>query len=534
MAEKYGIQYANLHGVTIDVEALRLIPEAIARAAEIAIFSRKNKSLSIGVRNPQNPHTVEQIASLKNSGYDTTSFLVSLQSLNHAWERYADAHSSAPEKKGVLDVNPDAIEALSKEITSHLDVQTKVLEIQASNNAEKVSHVIETAFGGALALGASDIHIEPEKHGIRLRYRLDGVLWDVTDLDQGIYKLLNSRLKLLSGLILNVRNEAQDGRFTFEIGDHALEVRTSVIPGAYGESIVMRLLDPNAFSFKLANLGLNDALHAAMVEELARPNGAIITTGPTGSGKTTALYAFMQEVHTAEKKIITIEDPVEYKLEGIVQTQVDDEYTFPVGLRAVLRQDPDIIMVGEIRDEETASLAINAALTGHLVLATVHTNSASGTVARLVDMGVEPFLLVSTLRVAIGQRLVRRLCDEKEEYSLSANEKSDLEKHVNLDMVMSTLKEESLVKDGANWGDVTFSHPKESADCEDGYKGRMGIHEVLTMSPSIKELVLQNATADQIEAQARKEGMLKMVEDGVYKAAKGLTSVEEVLRVVNE
>ena len=518
MAEKYGIQYANLHGVTIDVEALRLIPEAIARAAEIAIFSRKNKSLSIGVRNPQNPHTVEQIASLKNSGYDTTSFLVSLQSLNHAWERYADAHSSAPEKKGVLDVNPDAIEALSKEITSHLDVQTKVLEIQASNNAEKVSHVIETAFGGALALGASDIHIEPEKHGIRLRYRLDGVLWDVTDLDQGIYKLLNSRLKLLSGLILNVRNEAQDGRFTFEIGDHALEVRTSVIPGAYGESIVMRLLDPNAFSFKLANLGLNDALHAAMVEELARPNGAIITTGPTGSGKTTALYAFMQEVHTAEKKIITIEDPVEYKLEGIVQTQVDDEYTFPVGLRAVLRQDPDIIMIGEIRDRDVAETAVHAALTGHLVFSTLHTNSAAGAFPRLIDLGVDYRTLGSAFNIILGQRLVRTLCPHC---------KHERE---------ATTEEQKLIAQIMDEPVATHSlfEPKGCAECsESGYKGRVGIFEASRVDKAVEEAVIADPREENIQRAARPQGIPTMQQDGVAKVLAGITSLDELGRVVD-
>jgi len=314
LAEQQGVQYVDLHGITIDTDALRLIPEETARGAEIAIFLKRNKTLSVAVKNPKNPNTIAELEKLQSAGWTTTLYLASLRSLEHAWTRYQDAVATVAEQRGVLDVDPDAVDALSKEITSHLDVQTKILEMQASNNAEKVSHIIEIAFGGALALGASDIHIEPEKHGVRLRYRIDGVLWDVTDVDQSNYKLMNSRLKLLSGLTLNVKSEAQDGRFTFEIGQRALEVRTSVIPGAYGESIVMRLLDPDAMSFKLGNLGLNDALYSAMQEELKRPNGAIVTTGPTGSGKTTALYAFLQEVHTSEKKIITIEDPIEYNL----------------------------------------------------------------------------------------------------------------------------------------------------------------------------------------------------------------------------
>ncbi len=259
-------------------------------------------------------------------------------------------------------------------------------------------------------------------------------------------------------------------------------------------------------------------------------------TGPTGSGKSTTLYTILDLLNSPEVNISTIEDPIEYQMPRVNQSQVKPEigFTFAAGLRSLMRQDPDIIMVGEIRDEETSSLAINAALTGHLVLGTLHTNSAAGTIARLIDMGSESFLLVSTLRVAVGQRLVRKLSDDKVPYVLSKAQRDELAEHVDLDLVLSTLKEEKVVKADATWNDIPFYTPKENGETEDGYKGRMGIHEVLEISPTIKEMVMSEKTGDEIEKQARKEGMLTMMEDGMYKAARGLTSIEEVLRVINE
>lgn len=298
----------------------------------------------------------------------------------------------------------------------------------------------------------------------------------------------------------------------------------------------MRLLRENRSGFTLEGIGFHggslERVHGAM----RQTTGIILVTGPTGSGKTTTLYTVLDLLNTPEVNISTIEDPIEYQMPRVNQTQVkpDIGFTFASGLRSLMRQDPDIIMVGEIRDQETAGLAINAALTGHLVLATVHTNSASGTVARLLEMGVESFLLVSTLRVAVGQRLVRKLTEEKEAYTMSAAERKELERHGDLEKVLETLKEEGVVKKDATWSSIPFYRPKEGVDPEEAYKGRMGIHEVLTISPSIKEKVIAGATADEIEAIARKEGMLTMLEDGIYKAARGVTSIEEVLRVINE
>jgi len=309
-----------------------------------------------------------------------------------------------------------------------------------------------------------------------------------------------------------------------------------MLPVYYGEKVVMRLLRENRSGFSLEGIGFHGSTLERIHKATRATTGIILVTGPTGSGKSTSLYTILDLLNTPEVNISTVEDPIEYQMPRINQTQVkpDIGFTFATGLRSLMRQDPDIIMVGEIRDQETASLAINAALTGHLVLATVHTNSSAGTVARLIDMGVESFLLVSTLRVAIGQRLVRKLSDDKIPYSLTKAERDELAKHANLDLVLKTLKEEKIIHDKDTWNDITFYHPKESGDTEDGYHGRMGIHEVLEMSPTIKDMVMSHKTGDDIEVQSRKEGMLTMMEDGIYKAARGLTSIEEVLRVISE
>ena len=296
----------------------------------------------------------------------------------------------------------------------------------------------------------------------------------------------------------------------------------------------MRLLRENRSGFTLESMGFHgynlERVHAAMKQT----TGIILVTGPTGSGKTTSLYTVLDLLNTPEVNISTIEDPIEYQMPRINQTQVkpDIGFTFASGLRSLMRQDPDVIMIGEIRDKETANLAINAALTGHLVLATVHTNSAAGTVPRLIDMGVESFLLVSSLRVAVGQRLVRRLSDAKVPYTLTQDERNELAKHADLDRVLAAMKEEGMVKSDATWNNIPFYHPKTEGD--DAYKGRIGIHEVLAITPTIKDMVMTDATSDSIQEQARKEGMLTMLEDGIYKAARGITTVEEVLRVINE
>jgi type IV pilus assembly protein PilB len=399
-----------------------------------------------------------------------------------------------------------------------------------------VVRIVDTLLRHAIIQGASDIHIEPMENEVLVRYRIDGILNDAMKLPKIAAGTIVARLKVLSNLKLDQKRLPQDGRFKMEMDGQKVAFRVSMLPVYYGEKVVMRLLRENRTGFSLEGIGFHGSTLERIHKATRATTGIILVTGPTGSGKSTTLYTVLDLLNTPEVNISTVEDPIEYQMARVNQTQVkpDIGFTFAAGLRSLMRQDPDIIMVGEIRDQETASLAINAALTGHLVLATVHTNSSSGTIARLIDMGIESFLLVSTLRVAIGQRLVRKLADDKIGYILSKAERDELANHVNMDLVLATLKEEKIIKDDATWNDVTFFHPKEKGQTEDGYGGRMGIHEVLEMSPTIKDMVMAHKTGDELEAQARKEGMLTMMEDGIYKAARGLTSIEEVLRVISE
>lgn len=424
------------------------------------------------------------------------------------------------------------------------------LKMVSENNGEEASEadlkkmaedlpvvrIVDTLLRHAIIQGASDIHIEPMEEEVLVRYRIDGILNDAMKLPKIAASTIVARLKVLSNLKLDQKRLPQDGRFKMEMDGQKVAFRVSMLPVYYGEKIVMRLLRENRTGFSLEGIGFHGSTLERIHKATRATTGIILVTGPTGSGKSTSLYTILDLLNTPEVNISTVEDPIEYQMARVNQTQVkpDIGFTFAAGLRSLMRQDPDIIMVGEIRDQETASLAINAALTGHLVLATVHTNSSAGTIARLIDMGIESFLLVSTLRVAIGQRLVRKLADDKTSYILTKAEREELALHANLDFVLQTLKDEKIVHGDATWDTIPFFHPTENGQTEDGYHGRMGIHEVLEMSATIKDMVMSHKTGDALETQARSEGMLTMMEDGIYKAAKGLTSIEEVLRVISE
>lgn len=518
LAPKYGYEYIDLTDVAIDADALRILDESTSRHAEAALFARGNGTVSLAVRNPSHPDIPPLLERLKSEHLIPTIFMASLQSLEHAWERYKDTHFTKAESRGVLDIRIDVINTYAQTITTHLDVSAKVAEIENRSGSEKISELIELFFGGALALGASDIHIEPAQTSARIRYRLDGVLADVTDVSRYTYEHIISRLKLLSGLKLNIHNMAQDGRFTIDLASRELEVRSSVIPGGYGESIVMRLLDPSAANFKFEKLGLNARLESVMREELARPHGAIITTGPTGSGKTTALYAFLQVVHTPEIKIITLEDPIEYKLPGIVQTQISKSYSFAEGLRSVLRQDPDVIMVGEIRDHEVAETAIHAALTGHLVFSTLHTNSAVGGFARLVDLGIDPRMIGSAFNIILGQRLVRKLCDvcKKERQTTP-------EEHTLIQRIMGKPVAIDSLCDAVGCEACGFS----------GYKGRMGVVEGIRVDDAVEEALLTDPRESHILEVAQSQDIPSMQQDGIMKVLAGITSLDELSRVLD-
>jgi type IV pilus assembly protein PilB len=388
----------------------------------------------------------------------------------------------------------------------------------------QTSRLLEGVLAAALAMKASDIHVEPEDTTIRLRFRLDGMLTDVFYFDAHAYKLVNSRIKLLSGLKLNVDNRAQDGRFSVVVNEKEIEVRTSLIPGNYGENIVLRLLDPSGIERTFGAMGIDEKLYSRLAIEIRRPNGMLLTTGPTGSGKTTSLYAFLRDIHTPDIKIITIEDPIEYHLPGIVQTQVDGrEYTFAAGLRSILRQDPDVIMVGEIRDMEVAETAIQAALTGHFVFSTLHTNNAAGAFPRLMDLGVDPKTIPSAVTVAMGQRLVRTLNQETK-----VRRKSTDEEKRTMERIFSTLTDPALMP--ASFDEVWAPSILED---DTGYKGRVGVHEAIFMDQQLADQLRMGPSAAEIEQDTRRQGYLTMAQDGVIKALNGLTSLEEVFKVVD-
>lgn len=518
LAPRYGYQYIDLSDVAIDGDALRMITEEEARRAEAVIFAQGNGTVSLAIRNPNHPEVAPLLERLTQAHHVPTVFMASMASLEHAWARYQDSKNTKAEARGVLDLRIDVINKHAEEIRTYLDVGTKVANAERQGGPEKITEVLEILFGGALALGASDVHIEPAQSSARIRYRLDGVLSDVTDIDRYFFDHIMSRLKLLSGLKLNLHKIAQDGRFTLELGKRQIEVRSSVIPGGYGESIVMRLLDPDASNFKFESLGLNARLHDVMVEELARPNGAIITTGPTGSGKTTALYAFLQVVHTPQIKVITLEDPIEYKLPGIVQTQITQNYSFAEGLRSLLRQDPDVIMVGEIRDREVAETAIHAALTGHLVFSTLHTNSAVGGFARLVDLGVDPRMIGSAFNILLGQRLVRKLCDHcKKERHTTADEQTLIGRIMDQPVAIDTV----------------FEAPGCDACSFTGFKGRIGVFEGIRVDNAVEEAMLRDPRESVILEAAKPQGIPSMQQDGIMKVLAGITSLDELSRVLD-
>ncbi|MDQ2932808.1 MAG: GspE/PulE family protein, partial [bacterium] len=412
LSGKYNIDYVNLLVTPVNSDALRLVPEVLARDSQVATYALINKKVLLAARNPQDEKTTTVVEDLVKKGYNPVLHIASTQSLEKAWKIYKDMSFAYESKAGSLEISSDEITAIINEAKSLPTIVAILEKTMAAKKSYRISRILETIVAGALAINASDIHIEPEESFVQLRFRLDGVLQEVTRFDNETFALMLSRIKLISGMKLNVKKDSQDGRFSIHLPIGNIEVRSSILPGAYNESIVMRLLNPKSIDVPLESLGINKKLLEILLKEIDRPDGMILTTGPTGSGKTTTLYSFLKKVQNPKIKIVTIEDPIEYHLPGLVQTQVNDKgYTFLEGLRAAVRQDPDIIMVGEIRDNETAEIAVNSALTGHLVFSTLHTNDAAGTFPRLIDLGVNSKVLTSAIRVAMAQRLVRKLCE---------------------------------------------------------------------------------------------------------------------------
>ncbi len=532
LAGKYSIPYSDLSKFSINTDALRAIPEPEARAANVAAFQLLGRKLELAILTPNNPHIPEILENLARNKYVVTQHLVSTASLERAWERYKEISEATVTRAGLIDIAGDRMVEFMDKLKS-LEALEKTIEEIISSAKEKshgTSLVFEAILAGAISLGASDIHIEPEEASVRVRYRLDGVLHDAAYIMSDTYHLILSRIKLVSGMKLNVKLAAQDGRFSITLSDNTLEIRVSILPGNYGESIVMRILDPKSLSVKLSEMGIEPHLYDVIQHEIAKPNGMILTTGPTGSGKSTTLYAFLNQVNDPGTKIITIEDPIEYHLKGIAQTQVNDEkgYTFLEGLRSALRQDPDIIMVGEIRDGETAKIAINSSLTGHLVFSTLHTNNAAGAIPRLIDLGVNAKVISSALTLTLAQRLVRRLCTQcKIKRAPTPEEKAIVyETLASIDPSCKVpIPQREMVYDAG-----TDPCPKCGSI---GYKGRIGVYEGILMTRAVEEVVVNNPSEREIKEAAAKVGILDMRQDGIIKVLNGVTSIAELGRVVD-
>lgn len=525
LSQKYGVEYADLTSKSIDTDALRLVSESKARETEVAAFRRVNKIIFVAMRSPERPDSLQVVAEIERLGYQVRRVMVSKASLEHAWDRYHDISYATETEAGVLTLSNETISEMMQRLKKIPDIQAEVASHTGSKDTHRISRVLEIFMAGALSIGASDIHLEPEEEGVRMRYRLDGVLTEVMMFDAPTYALISSRIKLLSGLKLNVKNQAQDGRFSIVVNQKEIEIRTSILPGAYAETIVMRVLDPTTIALPMEALGFDKYLMEIFNKEIAKPNGMILNTGPTGSGKTTTLYAFLRKVHDPGIKIITIEDPIEYHLPGIVQTQVSKDYTFALGLRSTLRQDPDVIMVGEIRDAEVASTAVHAALTGHLVFSTLHTNDAAGTFPRLVDMGISADILGASLTVAMAQRLVRRLCPHCREATPITGAA-----RTTMDALLNNIPHADELPENRD----TMWAAKGCDKCGGlGYKGRIGIVEVILMDKIIEDAIRKTSSEHEIWAASKHQGIRRMAQDGAVKVLQGVTSLDELGRVVN-
>ncbi len=524
-AKKFGYPYIDLRKIPVGVEALRLIPEAEAKEAEAAAVEARRSEVAVATTDPESTAFKSIIKKLEASHLTLKIFIASKSAIEKAWELYKFIPQEREEITGKVEIEKKNFEALMARLTSFQLVQNEFKNFDFKKIT--TTRVLETILAGSLAIAASDIHFEAEERKTRIRFRVDGVLHDIFgDLPLDIYDHLISRIKLLSGLKINIRDEAQDGRFTIALASKEVEVRVSIIPSEFGETIVMRLLDPNAIKVDLSGLGLRPDDLELVQRQLKKPNGLLLNTGPTGSGKTTTLYAFLRQVAGPEIKIITIEDPIEYRLGGIEQTQVDPKagYTFASGLRSILRQDPDVILVGEIRDRDTADIALQAALTGHLVFSTLHTNDAIGAVPRLIDLGVTAASIGPAVNLIIAQRLVRKLCVYcRKKVEPAAELKNKIKNFLG--------KLPAKIDQRPYQGPTIY----KSVGCDKcvgfGYKGRIGIFEFFETGPEFEEAILKEASEVVLGKLAEEQGMVTMQQDGLLKVLAGVTSFDELEKI---
>ncbi|MFH1187390.1 MAG: GspE/PulE family protein [bacterium] len=531
-AESLGLPYIDLKDFPISPEALSLIEKDEAENLGLLCFYKTEKDIRFGATNPQNKEIEEMVKETEKEfpRVNAAVYMISAYSFTKAFKLYDALPRVLNVMNGVQITAEDIKEFGGDSFKNFADLQERIKNVS-------MTKIINMIVAASLSMRSSDIHIEAEEKNILIRYRIDGILHEVANIPMDAWTKIIARVKILSGLKINVTNRPQDGRFTIFLENDKVDVRVSTIPTAYGESVVMRLLKSSATGLGFEDLGIEGKAYEDLEREIKRPNGMIITTGPTGSGKTTTLYAILNKLNNSETKIITLEDPIEYKLKGINQSQIANSgqteageekqgYNFADGLRSILRQDPDIIMVGEIRDLETAETAINAALTGHLVISTIHTNSAAAAIPRFLAMGVKAFLLAPSLNVIIGQRLCRCICPNcKEEITLNDEMLSKAKE------VLNSISPTSGQK--VDLDNLKFYKGKGCVLCQGlGYKGRIGIYEILIMNEYIEKVILSEHVSEyEMNEIANKQGMITMVQDGILKAAKGVTTVEEVFRV---
>jgi len=510
-AKQFGLPYINLVGYPIEPKALQIIPEELATKYSLVSFEKTNNQVRVATPVPENPQLVpflRQMATTTNLDFipticSKTSFIFTIKQFE-----FIEPEPPTLEK---LIVSPEELVGAKGELSSLASIAAQIRGVSTSK-------LLEMIFGGAINLDASDVHIEPEENQTRIRYRIDGVLQDVVRLPRETYKQAANRIKYLAKMQLDTLGKAQDGRFDIRVGEKPIDVRVSTVPGTWGDVFVMRLLDQSGKKLTLEELGFSGPVRKLIDEALSKPHGVIFNTGPTGSGKTTTLYAMLQKINKPEIKIITIEDPIEYRITGIDQTQVKKKagYDFANALKSVLRQDPDVIMVGEVRDKDTGETAMQAALTGHLVLSTLHTNSAPSAIPRLLNMDIASFLLSGSINIIMAQRLVRRICPKCHGGAAGINTNLQTPNT----QIPSTL------------------NLKPSTLCPicngTGYKGRIAIAEVLKITPKMEELIQKKASVAEFERTAREDGMVPMFEDGMMKVKAGITTESEVLRVTEE
>lgn len=525
-AEELKLPYINLSMWPVDPDVLEKIPKQIAEKAEAVLFYKQGKDIRVGVVNPTLPGVAEVDAIVKGLyNMEPQHFIISSRSLAVSLGRYRRDKAYAAQAQGQLNVEQKQVEGFDQALSD----LTKLGQHLATLPPTEIINVL---VAGAVKWEASDLHIEPKAIEARLRYRVDGVLQDITTIPRGAWQLVLSRVKVLSSLKLNVHDVPQDGSFVLNIGDEIFDIRVSLLPGGDGENIVMRLLNRKAEAVKVTDLGMKQRDYDVVMSQLKLSDGLILVTGPTGSGKTTSLAAFLMEINSPEFKIITLEDPIEYRLPGVEQTEVNESagYTFAIGLRAILRQDPDVVLVGEIRDTETAETALHASMTGHLVFSTLHTNDSPGAIVRLLDMGAQPFVLAPSINLVIAQRLVRVVCPKCGE---SYTPDPAVREHIREGMrgVVPEVFDPKTLDDPK----LTLKKAKGCDEChQTGYKGRVGIFEVMLVAGEVEDLILRGADGNTIKEAAIKAGMTTIPQDGFMKVLAGITTMEEIERVTGE